>query len=397
MSEREYKEGMPASNDAVKVLLIDDQRMVGEAVRRMIAGEQDIEYCFCQEPEKALAVAEEFGPTVILQDLVMPNIDGLTMVDSFRSQETTREVPMIVLSSQEEPVVKADAFARGANDYLVKLPDRIELLARIRYHSRGYMLLQERNEAYSALAESQAELAAELAEAAEYVRSRLPEPLVEKLQVRWDFESCSSVGGDSFSYHWIDEDHFAIYLLDVCGHGVGAALLSVSVLNTISGHMLPNADLRRPEEVLASLNELFQMDRHNNMYFTIWYGVYEASTRRLTYAAAGHPPALLFGASANEPEHLAAISLPIGCMEAVEYSAANVPVTRGSRMYVFSDGVYEVRLPEGGVMALDDFIPLLSETPSAEAGLLSVREQVAEIQGRDRFEDDFSLVEIVFP
>ncbi len=84
-------------------------------------------------------------------------------------------------------------------------------------------------------------------------------------------------------------------------------------------------------------------------------------------------------------------------MEAVEYSAANVPVTRGSRMYVFSDGVYEVRLPEGGVMALDDFIPLLSETPSAEAGLLSVREQVAEIQGRDRFEDDFSLVEIVFP
>ena len=88
---------------------------------------------------------------MILQDLVMPDIDGLTLVKNFRANEATRETPMIVLSTKEEPAVKAEAFALGANDYIVKLPDRLELLARIRYHSKGYIALLQRNEAYQAL------------------------------------------------------------------------------------------------------------------------------------------------------------------------------------------------------------------------------------------------------
>ncbi|MGA0839688.1 MAG: SpoIIE family protein phosphatase, partial [Pseudomonadales bacterium] len=311
-----------ATDSRLRVLLIDDQRMVGEAVRRMLASEADIEYAFCQDPTLALSTAEAFAPTVILQDLVMPGIDGLTLVERFRANAATRDVPMIVLSSQEEAVVKADAFARGANDYLVKLPDRIELLARIRYHSRGYIHLLERNQAFADLAENQRVLAGELAEAADYVRSLLPAPQEGAISIRWDFESCSSVGGDAFSYQWIDDDHFAIYLLDVCGHGVGAALLSVSVLNTLAARTLPDTDLRRPESVLANLNNVFQMERHNNMYFTIWYGVFNRSSRELRYATAGHPPALLFDAAEAEPKQLVAPSLPIGCMEDMDYPVA---------------------------------------------------------------------------
>lgn len=385
-----------ANTGALRVLLIDDQRMVGEAVRRMLANEPDIEYAFCQDPMAAVATAEQFQPTVILQDLVMPGINGLTLVEHFRANPTTQDVPMIVLSSQEEAVVKADAFARGANDYLVKLPDRIELLARIRYHSRGYLNLLERNQAYSALAESQRELAGELAEAADYVRSLLPSPMTGPINVRWDFEACSSVGGDAFSYQWIDDEHFAIYLLDVCGHGVGAALLSVSVLNTLASRTLPNADLRQPEQVLASLNAVFQMERHNNMYFTIWYGVFHQPTRTLRYATAGHPPALLFDSHGAEPRHLVAPSLPIGCMDDIEYPVASASVAPGGRLYVFSDGVYEVRLPEGREMTLEDFVPLVAASPPAETGLTAVRAAVAAKQGRERFDDDFSLVELHF-
>lgn len=142
----------------ITVLLVDDQPMIGEAVRRMLAAEQDIDFHYCPDPIQAIKVANQVEPTVILQDLVMPEIDGLTLVRYFRANQPTREVPLIVLSSKEEPVTKAEAFALGANDYMVKLPDKLEVIARIRYHSKGYINLLERNEAYNALLESQKQL-----------------------------------------------------------------------------------------------------------------------------------------------------------------------------------------------------------------------------------------------
>ena len=381
--------------DTIRVLLVDDQRMVGEAVRRMVAGEPNLVFEFCQKPDEAMAVAERFRPTVILQDLVMPGIDGLTLVECYRANPLTRDVPTIVLSSQEDPVVKADAFARGANDYLVKLPDRIEVLARLRHHSQGYTHLLQRNAAFEALAASQKRLAGELAEAADYVRSQLPAPLSGPLGVRWDFESCSSVGGDAFGYHWLDDAHFAIYLLDVCGHGVGAALLSVSVMNTLSQRSLQDVDLRAPDQVLARLNSVFTMTRHNDMYFTIWYGVFHAPSRQLRYATAAHPPALLFapGDAPNAPAQLGIPALPIGAMEDVDYPVGEALLPPGSRLYVYSDGVYEVQMPDGREMALEDFVPLVATPP---AGITDVRAAVATLQGKTEFNDDFSLVELVF-
>ena len=143
---------------STKVLLIDDQAIIGEAVRRMLASEADVVFRYCNDPAAALHVANEFGPTVILQDLVMPDIDGLMLVRFFRANAATRDIPLIVLSTKEEPKTKAEAFALGANDYLVKLPDKLELIARIRYHSKGYIRLLERNDAYQALARMAQEL-----------------------------------------------------------------------------------------------------------------------------------------------------------------------------------------------------------------------------------------------
>jgi adenylate cyclase len=132
--------------------------MIGEAVRRMLADAPDVEFHYCADPTQALATAERVAPTVILQDLVMPQLDGLLLVRFFRANPKTREVPLIVLSTKEDPAVKAEAFARGANDYLVKLPDARELVARVRYHSRGYIAMLERAETFNALVESQRQL-----------------------------------------------------------------------------------------------------------------------------------------------------------------------------------------------------------------------------------------------
>ncbi len=123
------------------VLLVDDQRIFGRTVQHMLSRDPDIELHHCTRGCEAVEMAARIGPSVILQDLVMPDADGLELIHAYRAHEATRITPLIVLSSEEEPATKAEAFRRGANDYLVKLPDRVELVARIRYHSRTYRLL----------------------------------------------------------------------------------------------------------------------------------------------------------------------------------------------------------------------------------------------------------------
>ncbi|MDR0279933.1 MAG: PleD family two-component system response regulator [Paucimonas sp.] len=149
---------LTADENSAMVLLVDDQAMIGEAVRRGLAQEENIDFHFCADPHEAVAQAMRIKPTVILQDLIMPGLDGLTLVREYRANPATQDIPIIVLSTKEDPLVKSAAFAAGANDYLVKLPDNIELVARIRYHSRSYLTLLQRDEAYRALRVSQQQL-----------------------------------------------------------------------------------------------------------------------------------------------------------------------------------------------------------------------------------------------
>jgi two-component system chemotaxis family response regulator WspR len=128
----------PSVPSEVVVLLVDDQMIVARAVRQLFAEDPDIAFHYCPSPHQALERAEALRPTVILQDLVMPGITGLELVRMYRATPSTAEIPVIVLSTNEDAITKSQAFAQGANDYLVKLPDRIELVARVRYHSRAY-------------------------------------------------------------------------------------------------------------------------------------------------------------------------------------------------------------------------------------------------------------------
>jgi two-component system chemotaxis family response regulator WspR len=150
---------MPESSYQVRVLLVDDQLIIVEAVRRMLAAHPDIEFHYVTDPKAAHAAALALRPTVILQDLVMPGADGFQLIAGYRADESLREVPVMVLSTKEEARLKAHAFAVGANDYLIKLPDQLELVARIRHHSRGYIGLLQRDAAYRSLRASQDELA----------------------------------------------------------------------------------------------------------------------------------------------------------------------------------------------------------------------------------------------
>lgn len=384
-----------SAHKKIVVLLVDDQPIIGEAVRRMLADQSDIEFHFCGNPTDALKTAERVAPTVILQDLVMPEVDGLTLVKFFRASPKTRDIPLVVLSSKEEPDTKYRAFENGANDYMVKFPDKLEVVARIRYHSGAYTALLERNEAMRRLEESQAALKNELDEADHYVKSLLPAKFDDgKISADWVFKSSTSLGGDCFGYGWLDGRRFAVYLLDVCGHGVGAALLSVSAVNVLRSQSLADVDFAKPDMVLAGLNAAFDMDRQNGMYFTLWYGVYDCAERKLSFASGGHPPAILVHGGGYEK--LMTGGIVIGGMPDAKFSSRTVDVPENSKLYVFSDGVYEVKYADGnGMMSVDDFARgLLLPTEDDRGKAESMLDFSRKAQNNDQFEDDFSLCEI---
>lgn len=226
------------------VLLVDDQVMVGEAIRRALVPEANIDFHYCSDPYKALSVAIQTKPTVILQDLVLPGVDGLSLVREYRGHPVTRDIPIIVLSTKEDPAIKSAAFAAGANDYLVKLPDSIELIARIRYHSRSYMALVQRDEAYQALRQSQQQLLESNMELRRLTNSDGLTGLGnrryfdEYLNAEWQ-----RAGRDSreISMLMIDVDHFKSYN-DTYGHIAGDEALK-RVANTIFASCDRSTDL----------------------------------------------------------------------------------------------------------------------------------------------------------
>jgi len=165
----------------IMVLLVDDQSFVAALLQRELANEKDISIHYCQDSSQAVGTAEKVGPTVILLDLNMPGIDGLTVCRFIRAHPATRDIPVIMLSSNDVPATKAAAFAAGANDYIVKLPDAIELIARLRYHSASYINKLQRDDAYRALRASQMkleEINSQLQQLASFPRMD-PNPVIE--------------------------------------------------------------------------------------------------------------------------------------------------------------------------------------------------------------------------
>ncbi|MDD5275757.1 MAG: diguanylate cyclase [Methylovulum sp.] len=142
----------------ILVMLIDDQAIVGKLIQTVLSNHTDISFHYCHNPEVAIDEAVSIMPTVILLDLLMPNINGLELLKKIRQNEIIQDIPVIMLSTEDEPHTKVKAFECGANDYLVKLPDKVELVARLRYHSKAFIHKLQRDKVFEALQKTQAEL-----------------------------------------------------------------------------------------------------------------------------------------------------------------------------------------------------------------------------------------------
>ena len=249
------------------------------------------------------------------------------------------------------------------------------------------------------LERTQARLDDELNDAGRYVFSILPDKRAASPATDWLLVPSTELGGDSFGYHQIDDDHFAIYLLDVCGHGVGAALLSVTVINVLRASALANADFRDPSTVLKALNDTFPMEKQNNMFFTIWYGVYKASTGELRYATGGHPPSILLRGEnhpAGTPSRELLITvggIAIGALPEMDYESSVTHVAAGDRLLVISDGTFEVNGPDDEMLSVE---ALADHAEAQKCGPQGVLAWVKSFNGHGPLPDDFSLLEIRF-
>jgi serine phosphatase RsbU (regulator of sigma subunit) len=284
----------------------------------------------------------------------------------------------------------------------IERKSRSELVEELRLKNRQ---LEEHNESLEVtVAERTSDLRAvnermrrDLDAGAAYVRGLIPEPRSGAVSIDWRYVPSSSLGGDTIGYHRLDDDHLALYLVDVTGHGLDAALLSVTVANVIRSGSLPGTDMKRPDEVLASLNDAFQSDQHGDKFFTIWYGVYEHPTRTLTWSGGGHHPAVLLERANSEAVLLESSGPLIGAAKGMGFPAESRGIPEGSRLLVFSDGAFEIIRDGKPVWNLHGLIRYLADQAAREGTLMdSLLDHARRLRGAAQLDDDFSIIEARF-
>jgi len=331
----------------------------------------------------------------LLQSIGMPS-GRVADIHFFADEDATWIVLLDVTTEHDD----ARKMQQKAYDMTLLSQREARLIAKLEAAHRELTLAhRELGESREALLLTHNRLQKELRNAERYVRATLPEPLVEPFAVDWRFVPSNELGGDSFGYHWIDPEHFAVYLLDVCGHGVGSALLSVAANNTLRSGALLNTDFRNPEQVLEALNRAFPTEKHADLYFTIWYGVYHRPIGRLRYATAGHPPAIVVSGPNSERGTAHTLrsqkGLPAGAWPDSQYRSAEFTLVPPARFYLFSDGVYEVSRPDGSNLEYTAFEDVLTRpVPEGKSELDELLLFAREFRGDQILEDDFSIVKM---
>jgi serine phosphatase RsbU (regulator of sigma subunit) len=269
---------------------------------------------------------------------------------------------------------------------------------RLRYHRRN------QDETADADAMEQ-----EWREANNYVASILPKPINQgPVRANWFYQPSTRIGGDAFGYQMLDRRHFSLFLLDVSGHGTGAAMHAMTVAQVLRERVLPDVDFHDPAAVIGGLNARFQMHRNNDLFFTIWYGVYDIVDRILIFASGGHHPAWLLPADATSwpPLPLATQNPIVGMLPDPSIVAAEVEVPMGGTLHLFSDGVFEVIDREGRQLGLEDIVSMLPAV--TEAGVTGpeitepgdprrLYDRIRAIARPGHLDDDFSALVFHFP
>jgi len=245
----------------------------------------------------------------------------------------------------------------------------------------------------------EAEQAADLRRARAYVQALLPVPRsTNGFDLTYVHEPCATLGGDALGCFDLPGGLVAFYIIDVCGHGAGPAMHSVAVMQHIRAAPMPNETRAQPARILSALNDAFDMEAHDGMFFSIWYGVWDPVARELRYASAGHPAPLHLADGGRPPAPLERADPPIGVVPGAAFRQHASPMEPGSVLVLFSDGAYEIRDRQGRDGTYEDFVRLIAACDRAHPPTaVGLRDLVTAASASERLADDLTLLVVRFP
>jgi sigma-B regulation protein RsbU (phosphoserine phosphatase) len=395
------------------VLVVDDSEDNRDVLcRRLQRAGHDA--ASAEDGHVALSMLAEGGFDLVLLDVMMPGIDGFEVLGTLRETRPATELPVIMATARDQREDIVAALRAGANDYVTKPLDFPVVLARVnaqlslkRAVDRIRALERDLDRRNAALEAANRRMRADLETAARVQQSLLPAaaPPAPGIGCCWSYEPCDELGGDILNVFALDDRHLGLYVLDVSGHGVPAALLSVTLSWLLSPTGQSSLVLHRrrddgdgveitpPGDVCRELSRRFQMGP-TEQYFTLLYGVLDTRSRRLRYCSAGHPGPLLAPGS-GEMKDLSAPSFPIGWMADFAYPEKTLEFAPGDRLYLYSDGVGEAKNAERTQFGCDRMFESLRATrerslEQSVAGLI----EAARAWCGGKFDDDVSLLAV---
>lgn len=356
----------------------------------------------------ALLAARRDPPDLVLLDINMPEMNGYEVCEHLKADDKLKGIPVIFISALTEPLDKVKAFAIGGVDYITKPFQMEELHARVETHLKFRRLQIELEETNARLAKANGRMSRDLRAAAKIQETFLPRevPRVPGTEFAWIYRPCDELGGDGLNIIPLGDGKVGLYILDVSGHGVASALLSVTLSRLLSRPSEPSSilirdrevgdpfDITPPAEVAARLTRLFPFDLATGQFATMVYGILDASTREFRYVSAGHPG----------PVHLPSFADPVilesrGCLIGLAdeaYEERSVRLGAGDRLYLYSDGLPEAMDPAGeqfGVAQLLEAIGHGRSEPLQQSVALLLG-LIARWNGSERPQDDISILAI---
>ena len=348
----------------MRILLVDDDRLTRSMAARMLR-QQGHEVVEAGDGEAAWQLIERGQVNFVVSDWIMPNLDGVELCRRIRSTEMPSYVYMILCTAKGERSDLIEGMDAGADDFLVKPISSEELRVKVRAGERILTLergLEERNrqleEVHSRLQKAHALIEEDLKAAARLQQAMLPSAGLETsgIRCRWHFHPCSYIAGDIFNFFPVDENRIGFYILDVSGHGVPSAMLSISLSmvlepDSIEGNILRQRDAGTgqyraapPEEVIEELNRRFHSK--DDRYFTMIYGLIDLQSSTLRLGQAGHPSPVLMR-DGGSSEALGTGGMPIGVWPEMDFDNIETQIAPGDRILLYSDGVTDCLNPHG--------------------------------------------------
>jgi sigma-B regulation protein RsbU (phosphoserine phosphatase) len=348
-----------------RVLLVDDAKANLDILVEGLKSDHKLSLAL--NGETALQVAARTPPDLVLLDIMMPGMDGYEVCRRMRQMPETAEVPIMFLSSLEEVQNKTRGFEVGANDYLTKPFEMLEVKARVR------SLLKAK--AYNDAVKEQ--IASELRVAREIQMGMLPhdfEPVEQAYKVSFGavLEPAREVGGDLYGVCAAGPERLLVFLGDVSGKGIPASMFMV---RAISLARLLAREIAEPEKILTRLNDELAAENPSGMFVTFLCAVFEPTAGRLTLANAGHCRPVLLRAGGQPGWAVKELGTALGFEPGVKFERAELKLGEGDALVLYSDGVSEAFNPQeecyGNERLLADAGKLAGETaPGIAAGVL---------------------------